>query len=69
MFCSYLLGSGASRPQGVLSDFTLPTDNQADSWLHRKLDINRFLARWFDEIEEFRFDVELVPGRLHPLTP
>jgi hypothetical protein len=60
VFRHYLLCSGAPRPPGVLSDFTLPTDNQAASWLCTKRDINRFLARWLDEIEDFRFDVEHV---------
>ena len=69
VFRHYLLGSGAPRPPGVLSDFTLRTDNQAVSWLRTKRDINRFLARWLDEIEEFRFDVEHVPGRLNPADP
>ena len=65
VFRHYLLGSGAPRPPGVHSDFTLRTDNRAVSWLR----INRFLARWLDEIEEFRFDVEYVPGRLNPADP
>ena len=69
MFRHYLLGSGASRPPEVLSDFTLRTDNQAVSWLRTKRDINRFLARRLDEIEEFRSDVEHVPGRLNPADP
>ena len=69
VFRHYLLGSGAPRPPGTLSDFTLRTDNQAVSWLRTKRDINRFLARWLDEIEEFRFDVEHVPGRLNPADP
>ena len=60
------VGSGAPRPPGVLSDFTLRTDKQAVSWLRTERDINRFLAPWLDEIEEFRFDVEHVPGRLNP---
>jgi len=68
-FRHYLLGSGAPRPPGVLSDFTLRTDNQAVTWLRTKRDINRFLARWLDEIEEFRFDVEHVPGRSNPADP
>ena len=51
-----MLGSGAPHPPGVLSDFTLRTDNQAISWLCTKQDISRILARWLDEIEEFRFD-------------
>ena len=48
------------RAAGVLSDLTvtLRTDNQAVSWLRMKRYINRFLACWLDEIEEFRFDVE-----------
>ena len=69
VFRHYLLGSGAPRPPGVLSDFTLRTDNQAVTWLRTKRDINRFLARWLDEIEEFRFDVEHVPGRSNPADP
>ena len=69
VFRHYLLGSGAPRPPGVLSDFVLRTDNQAVTWLRTKRDINRFLARWLDEIEEFRFDVEHVPGRLNPADP
>ena len=69
VFRHYLLGSGAPRPPGVLSDFTLRTDNQAVSWLRTKRDINRFMARWLDEIEEFRFDIEHVPGRLNPADP
>ena len=44
------------------------TDNQAVSWLRTKRDINCFLVRWLDEIDEFRFDVENVPGRLNPQT-
>ena len=69
VFRHYLLGSGAPRPPGVRSDFTLRTDNQAVSWLRTKSDVNRFLARWLDEIEEFRFDVEHVPGRLNVADP
>ena len=69
VFRHYLLGSGAPHPPGVLSDFTLRTDNQAVTWLRTKKDINRFLARWLDEIEEFRFDVEHVPGSLNPADP
>ena len=69
VFRHYLLGSGAPRPPGVRSDFTLRTDNQAVTWLRTKRDVNRFLARWLDEIEEFRFDVEHVPGRLNPADP
>ena len=33
VFRHYLLGSGAPRPQAVLSDFTLRTDNQAVPWM------------------------------------
>ena len=69
VFRHYLLGSGAPRPPGVLSDFTLRTDNQAVTWLRTKRDVNRFMARWLDEIEEFRFDVEHVPGKLNPADP
>jgi len=69
VFRHYLLGSGAPRPPGVLSDFTLRIDNQAVTWLRTKRDINRFMARWLDEIEEFRFDVEHVPGKLNPADP
>jgi hypothetical protein len=32
-------------------------------------DLSWFLARWLDEIEEFRFEVEHVPGRLHLADP
>ena len=32
-------------------------------------EVSRFLARWLDEIEEFRFDVEHVPGKLNPADP
>ena len=67
VFRHYLQGSGAPRPPGLLSDFTLRTDNQAVSWLRTKQDINRFLAHWLDEIEEFRFDVERTSGAA--LTP
>ena len=66
VFRHYLLCSGAPRPEGVRSDFTIRTDNQAVSWLRSKRDVNRFMARWLDELEEFRFDVEHVPGRLNP---
>ena len=45
VFRHYLLGSGAPRPEGVRSDFTIRTDNQAVSWLRTKRDINRFMAR------------------------
>ncbi len=62
VFRHYLLGSGTPRPPGVRSDFTLRTDNQAVTWLRTKRDVNGFLARWLDEIEDFRFDVEHVPG-------
>jgi hypothetical protein len=44
-------------------------DNQAVSWLRTKSDVNSFLARWLDEIEEFRFDVDHLPGRLNPEDP
>ena len=46
VFRHYWLGSGAPRPPGVLSDFTLRTDKQAVSWLRTERDINRFLAPW-----------------------
>ena len=42
VFRHYLLGSGAPRPPGVRSDFTLRTDKQAVTWLHTKRDVNRF---------------------------
>ena len=58
VFRHYLLGSSAPRPPGTLSDFTLRTDNQAVSWLRTKREVNRFLARWLDEMEEFRFEVD-----------
>ncbi len=45
VFRHYLLGSGAPRPPGVLSDFTLRTDNQAVTWHRTKREVNRFLAR------------------------
>ena len=54
---------------GVLSDFTPRTDNQAVSWLLNTRDINHFLSRWLDEIEDFLYDVEHVPGRLNPADP
>ena len=64
-----VLASGAPRPQGVLSDFTPQTDNQAVLWLRTKRDINRFMAHWLDEVEEFCFDIEHVPGSLNPAYP
>jgi hypothetical protein len=69
VFWHYLLGSGAPRPPGVRSNFTLRMGNQAVSWLRTKSDVNSFLARWLDEIEDFRFDVEHLPGRLNPVDP
>jgi hypothetical protein len=65
----YLLGSGAPRPPGVRSDFTLRTNNQAVTWLRTKRDINRFLARWLDEIEEFRFAWSTCRGDSTLQTP
>jgi hypothetical protein len=53
VFRHYLLGSGAPRPPGARSDFTLRTDNQAVTWLRTKREVNRFLARWLDETEEY----------------
>ena len=57
--------------QGVFSDYTLRTDNQAVSWLRTNFNTIRFPARWLDQIdsEEIRFDVENVPGRLDPADP
>jgi hypothetical protein len=69
VFRHYLLGSGAPRPDGVRSDFVLRTENQAVTWLRTKWDVNRFLAHWLDEIEEFRFDIEHVPGKLNLADP
>ena len=50
-------------------DTTCLAAAQTVSWLRTKQDINRFPARWLDDIEEFRFDVEHVPGRLEPADP
>jgi hypothetical protein len=68
VFRHYLLGSGPPRPPGVRTDFTgtVRTNNQAVTWLRTKRDIHWFLARWLDEFEEFRFEVERLPGRLNP---
>ncbi len=64
----YLLGSGpgAPRPPGTRSEFSLCTNNQAVTRLRTERKVNRFISRWLDEIEEFRFDVEYVPGRINP---
>ena len=61
----------AAMPPARLGVFglLLRTDNQAVSWLRTKRDMNRFLARRLDEIEEFHFDMEHVPGRLNPADP
>jgi hypothetical protein len=41
------------------------------TWLRTKREVNGFLARWLDAIQEFHFDVEYVPGRLasNPADP
>ena len=69
VLCHYILGSGAQHPPGALANLTLRTDNQAVSRLSTKRDVNCFLARWLDEIKEFSFDAEHVPGRLNHADP
>ncbi len=46
VFRQYLIGSWAYRPDGVLSNFFLRTDNQAVTWLRTERDVNQFLTRW-----------------------
>ena len=52
VFRHYLLGSGAPRPPGCVSDFDLRTDNQAITWLKTNKHLNKMYIRWLDEIED-----------------
>ena len=65
----YLMGSGAPRRPGDLTDFTIRTDNQAVTWLRSKKDLSRLHARWLDDLAEFSFDVVHVPGHRNPTDP
>ena len=69
VFRHYLLGGGAPRPAGCLSDFDLRTDNQAITWLKTNRHLNKMYVRWLDEIEDFRFDVTHLPGSRNPTDP
>jgi len=69
VFRHYLLGSGAPRADGCLSDFDLRTDNQAITWLKTNRHLNKMYVRWLDEIEDFRFDVTHLPGARNPTDP
>ena len=62
----YLLGSGAPRRPGNLTDFTIHTDNQAVTWLHSKKDLSSLHARWLDDLAEFSFNVVHVPWHHNP---
>ncbi len=66
VFKYYLLGSGAPRPLGCVSDFDLRTDNQAITWLKTNRHLNKMYVRWLDEIEDFRFDVTHLLGERNP---
>ncbi len=68
-FRHHLLGGGAPRPAGCLSDFDLRTDNQAITWLKTKRHLNKMYVPWLDEIEDFRFDVTHLPGSRNPTDP
>jgi hypothetical protein len=68
-FRHYLLGGGAPRPAGCLSDFDLRTDNQAITRLKTNRHLNKMYVRWLDEIEDFRFDVTHLPGSRNPTDP
>jgi hypothetical protein len=68
-FRHYLLGGGAPRPAGCLSDFDLRTDNQAITWLKTNRNLNKMYVRWLDEIEDFRFTVTHLPGSRNPTDP
>ena len=65
----YLLGSGAPRRPGNLTDFTIRTDNQAVTWLRSKKDLSRLHARWLDDLAEFSFNMVHVPGHSNPTDP
>ena len=65
----YLLGSGAPRRPGNLTNFTICTDNQVVTWLCSKKDLSRLHARWLDDLAEFSFDVVHVPGHHNPTDP
>jgi len=69
VFRHYLLGSGAPRPPGCVSDFDLRTDNQAITWLKTNKHLNKMYIRWLDEIEDFRFDITHLPGARNPSDP
>ena len=62
----YLLGSGAPRRPGNLTDFTISTYNQAVTWLRSKKDLSCRHARWLDDLAEFSFNVVHVPGHSNP---
>ena len=64
----YLLGSGAPRRPGNLTDFTVSTYNQAVTWLHSKKDLSLH-ARWLDDLAEFSFNMVHVPGHSNPTDP
>jgi hypothetical protein len=68
-FRYYLLGGGAPRPAGCLSDFDLRTDNQAITWLKTNRHLDKMYVCWLDEIEDFRFDVKHLPGSRNLTDP
>ena len=68
MFRDELLASRRLAPAGTALGLGLyaPDGQPGDLLLRTKRDTNRFLKRSLDKIKEFRFDMELVPGRLNP---
>ena len=69
VFKHYLLGSGAPRPAGCVTDFDLRTDNQAITWLQTNRHLNKMYVRWLDDIADFNFHVTHVPGTRNPSDP
>jgi hypothetical protein len=72
VFKHYLLGSGAPCPPGRGSDFDLRTDNQAIQWLKTNQHLNKMYFCWLkqlNEIDDFFFDVEHLPGSSNPEDP
>jgi hypothetical protein len=69
VFKHYLLGSGASRPAGSVTDFDLLTDNQVVTWLQTNHHLNKVYDQWLDNIADFNFHVTHVPGTRNPSDP
>jgi hypothetical protein len=64
------VGSTRSRSSAsILAPFRFSRDTTGSPFSLASSSCTLSLARWLDEIEEFRFDVEHVPGRLNPADP